>query len=188
MTVLIDRDIARPEMISPFHHNYIPGAFALESQEEGTISHGLSSCGYDLTLGTLFATPEMDTQTIDPKRLRSFVEFQELGPWLDLEPGQFLLGHSKETITMPDNLVGLCVGKSTYARCGILVNTTPIEPGWEGQVTIEINNLNSRRARIYIGEGIAQVLFFRLNQAPTLTYRDKVGKYQNQTGVTLARV
>ena len=104
-----------------------------------------------------------------------------------IPPNAFALGHSLETFTMPPNVFGLCLGKSTYARCGIVVNLTPLEPGWTGQLTIEISNTTPLPAKVYADEGIAQVLFFKITPAPKQTYAHRHGKYQGQRGVTLAR-
>jgi dCTP deaminase len=104
-----------------------------------------------------------------------------------INAGEFVLCHSVETFTIPEDVVGIVVGKSTYARCGLIVNCTPMEPGWTGQLTIELHNASQHAIKVYANEGIAQVMFFR-GERPAVTYADKRGKYQGQSGVTLPRV
>lgn len=156
------------------------------------ISYGVSSFGYDARLATQFkvATPVVlgsVSPIIDPKNFdsRHFVDYE--GDSVILPPHSFLLGHTVEYFRIPEDVMVLCLGKSTYARCGLIVNVTPLEPGWEGQVTIEISNTTPLPARIYAMEGIAQFIFFQGNR-PAITYADRKGKYQGQTGVTTARI
>jgi len=173
------REMARKGMIEPFEERLV---------REGVISYGLSSFGYDLR-----AAPEwkiftnvfsslVDTKNFDPK---SFVEYE--GEEVVIPPNSFALTRSLEYIRMPDNVIAIALGKSTYARCGIVVNVTPLEPGWEGHVTLEISNTTPLPAKVYAGEGIVQLLFLE-GPRPEVTYRDRKGKYQGQKGITLPRV
>lgn len=169
------------QMISPFEISQV---------RDGVVSYGLSSFGYDLRLSTEFLifTPSTGSLTvIDPKFIdhQAMIRFE--GPVCVIPPNSFALGRSVEYFRMPSNVLGICLGKSTYARCGIITNFTPFEPGWEGFVTIEISNTTPLPARVYANEGIAQVLFFEGDQ-PDLTYAQRRGKYQNQMGITLPRI
>jgi dCTP deaminase len=125
---------------------------------------------------------------VDPKNFdpRSFVDFK--GEICIIPPNSFALGRTVEYFKIPRNVMTICVGKSTYARCGIITNVTPLEPGWEGHVTLEISNTTPLPARIYSGEGIAQILFFESDEECLVSYADKKGKYQSQLGVTLPKV
>ncbi|AEB10839.1 dCTP deaminase [Marinithermus hydrothermalis] len=166
-------------MIEPFEERLV---------REGVVSYGLSSFGYDLR-----AAPEWKIFTnvwgpvLDPKRFdpKSFVEHE--GDEVIIPPNSFVLTRSIEYIRMPENVIGIAVGKSTYARVGLVANVTPLEPGWEGHVTLEISNTTPLPAKVYAGEGIVQILFFE-GERPEVTYRDRKGKYQGQTGVTLPRI
>ena len=155
---------------------------------ERVISYGLSSFGYDLRVADEFLifTPTTGTMTvIDPKAMDDRAMFRYQGDICIIPPNSFALARSVEYIQMPSNVLGLCLGKSTYARAGIVTNFTPFEPSWCGHVTIEISNTTPLPAKIYANEGIAQVLFFE-GEEPEKGYGD--GKYQGQTGVTPARV
>lgn len=161
-------------------------------EEDGNpvISYGLSSFGYDLRVADEFQifTPSTGELTvIDPKRHdpKSMTLFR--GPVCIIPPNSFALARSVEYIRMPRWCVALCLGKSTYARNGIVCNFTPFEPAWEGFVTIEISNTSPLPAKIYANEGIAQMLIFEGDQ-PAVSYADRKGKYQGQTGVTVAKV
>ena len=161
-----------------------------EQSGAGVISYGLSSFGYDLRVADEFKifTPATGALTvIDPKHYDggSMVDFS--GEVCVIPPNSFALARSVEYMRMPRNVLGLCLGKSTYARVGIITNFTPFEPEWEGHVTIEISNTTPLPARIYANEGIAQVLFFEGDQ-PEVSYADRKGKYQGQTGITPAKV
>lgn len=162
-------------------------------EEGNAISYGLSSFGYDIRLSKeLKKIGSSDKRIIDPKE-KSNSEFNNIvlndhDDYFELKPHGFILGCSVETITVPSNILGLCVGKSTYARCGIIVNVTPLEPGWFGQLTIEISNTSNRFVRLYFNEGIAQLLFFEMDGRPEKTYPDRNGKYMNQVGVVLPRI
>ena len=150
------------------------------------ISYGLSSYGYDARLGGEFSVPV--DGVIDPKvpgdcRWSSFVR----GGELQLKPHRFLLARTVEYFRIPDDVFALCFAKSTYARCGLVLGVTPLEPGWEGHVTLELSNTTHLPITIYPEEGICQFVFFR-GERPAVTYGDRGGKYQGQTGVTLAKV
>jgi len=165
-------------MISPF-----------QSTQQGSPSFGLSSYGYDVRLASEFVKFRLDPNTpLDPRAADNdgAIRWVERCDNLLIEPGQFILGHTHETFTMPKDVIALCVGKSSFARCGIIVNVTPLEPGWTGQVTLEISNTSNRAVRIPIGHGIAQFLFLKGDPCE-ITYASRRGKYQGQSGVTLAK-
>jgi dCTP deaminase len=158
---------------------------------DGVISFGVSSYGYDMRVAREFRiftnvhSPVVDPKAFDP---RSFVEFE--GDVCVIPPNSFALARSVEYFRIPRNVLTVCVGKSTYARCGIITNVTPFEPEWEGHVTLEISNTTPLPAKIYANEGIAQVLFFEADDDDICetSYADKKGKYQAQRGVTLPRI
>ena len=153
------------------------------------ISYGLSSYGYDLRVADEFKIfTNVHATTVDPKAWddRSFVDFQ--GPVCTIPPNSFALARTEEYFRIPRDVLVICVGKSTYARCGIIVNVTPLEPTWEGYLTLEISNTTPLPAKIYAGEGIAQLLFFEGDQEPETAYADREGKYMKQVGVTLPRM
>ncbi|MFQ5847722.1 MAG: dCTP deaminase [Candidatus Methylomirabilales bacterium] len=168
------------KMIDPF----------VESQvRDGVISYGLSSYGYDIRVADAFKIfTNMNTTIVDPKNFsrQSFVDFQ--GAVCVIPPNSFALARTVEYFRIPRNILTICVGKSTYARCGIIVNVTPFEPEWEGHATLEISNTTPLPARIYAGEGIAQVIFFEADQVCERSYADKQGKYQSQQEITLPRI
>ncbi len=168
------------KMIDPF----------IDSQvRNGTISYGLSSYGYDIRVSDEFKIfTNVHSAIVDPKHFdpKSFVDLQ--GEVCLIPPNSFALSRTVEYFRIPRNVLTLCVGKSTYARCGIIVNVTPFEPEWEGYVTLEISNTTPLPARIYANEGIAQVLFFVADQECDLSYADKKGKYQGQHSITLPRL
>jgi dCTP deaminase len=163
--------------------------FAERQVREGVISYGVSSYGYDVRVADEFKIfTNVYTATVDPKAFdpRSFVDWQ--GESCIVPPNSFALARSVEYFRIPRNVLTICVGKSTYARCGLIVNVTPFEPEWEGHVTLEISNTTPLPAKIYANEGIAQVLFFESDDAPEISYADRGGKYQAQRGVTLPRL
>ena len=176
--ILNDREIAQlsetNDMISPF---------AAGVKRPGTISYGVTSFGYDMRVANEFAAFELDD--VDPKNPPLSVRYE--ADVVVLHPGEFVLARSVEHFRMPEDVLGIVVGKSTYARCGLIVNCTPMEPGWFGHLTIELHNASTHRIKIYANEGIAQVVFHRGNR-PAITYADKGGKYQGHTQVTAARV
>jgi dCTP deaminase len=155
----------------------------------GVISYGVSSYGYDLRIADEFKIfTNVNATIVDPKAMDpgSMIEFR--GPVAIIPPNSFALGRSVEFFRVPRNVLCVCVGKSTYARCGIITNVTPFEPEWEGFVTLEISNTTPLPARIYANEGIAQVLFFESDEPCETSYKDKAGKYQKQEGITLPRL
>lgn len=174
-------------LITPFTERRITGV-----DGKPAISCGLSSYGYDIRVGNVFKVfTNVYGSIVDPKNFdsRSFVEmFVHDGGKCVIPPNSFALAQSIERFKIPRNVLTLCIGKSTYARCGILLNTTPFEPEWQGIVTLEISNTTSLPAVIYAGEGIAQVLFFESDEECETSYADRKGRYQNQTELTLPRV
>jgi len=163
--------------------------FADAQVRSGVISYGLSSYGYDLRIADeIKIFTNINTTIVDPKAFdpRSFVDYQ--GPVCIVPPNSFVLGRSVEYFKIPRNVLTLCVGKSTYARCGIITNVTPFEPEWEGFVTLEISNTTPLPAKIYANEGIAQVLFFESDEACQTSYADRQGKYQGQQGIVLPTI
>jgi len=165
--------------------------FADRQVREGVISYGVSSYGYDMRVAPEFKIfTNALSAVVDPKRFdpKSFVEFT--GDVCIVPPNSFALASSVEYFRIPRNCLTICVGKSTYARCGIIVNVTPFEPEWEGFVTLEISNTTPLPAKIYANEGIAQVLFFTADEGDecAVSYKDKKGKYQAQKGITLPRL
>ncbi|MCD6577040.1 MAG: dCTP deaminase [Anaerolineaceae bacterium] len=163
--------------------------FVDKQQREGTISYGLSSYGYDIRVADEFKIfTNVNSAVVDPKQFdkRSMVDFK--GEICVIPPNSFALAKTVEYFRIPRNVLTICVGKSTYARCGIIVNVTPFEPEWEGFVTLEISNTTPLPARIYANEGIAQVLFFESDASCEVSYADKKGKYQNQKGIALPKL
>ncbi len=163
--------------------------FVEKQVREGVVSYGVSSYGYDVRVADEFKifTNVMST-VVDPKQMdpASMVDFR--GPVCIVPPNSFALARTVEYFRIPRNVLTITVGKSTYARCGIITNVTPFEPEWEGHVTLEISNTTPLPAKIYANEGIAQVLFFESDEPCETSYRDKAGKYQNQRGITLPRL
>jgi dCTP deaminase len=171
--------MAEGGMISPFENSQV---------RDGVISYGVSSFGYDLRISNEFKIfTNINNTVVDPKNFdpKSFVDL--VSDVCIVPPNSFALGRSVEYFKIPRNVVTICLGKSTYARCGIVVNVTPFEPEWEGYVTLEISNTTPLPAKIYANEGIAQVLFFE-GEEPRTSYKDKKGKYQSQVGITLPRL
>ena len=167
-------------MIKPFEDRQV---------RKGGISYGLSSYGYDIRIADEFKIfTNINTTIVDPKSFdpRSFVDYQ--GEVAVIPPNSFALGRSVEYFKIPRNVLTICVGKSTYARCGVITNVTPFEPEWEGFVTLEISNTTPLPAKIYANEGIAQVLFFESDEACETSYADRQGKYQGQQGIVLPTV
>jgi dCTP deaminase len=155
----------------------------------GVISYGVSSYGYDIRVADEFKIfTNVNSAIVDPKNFdpASFVDFK--GPICMIPPNSFALGRTVERFKIPRNVMAVCVGKSTYARCGLILNVTPAEPEWEGFLTLEISNTTPLPARIYAGEGIAQLLFFESDAPCEVSYGDRKGKYQDQTSVTLPRI
>jgi len=184
MAILSDRWIRRMAlekgMIEPF----------VDAQKrEGIISYGLSSYGYDARVGSEFKIfTNVDSAVVDPKNFagNSFVD--RTTDVCIIPPNSFALARTIEYFRIPRDVLVICVGKSTYARCGIIVNVTPLEPEWEGHVTLEFSNTTPLPAKIYANEGACQFLFLQGNEPCEVSYRDKAGKYQGQRGVTLPRI
>jgi len=193
MPVLSDNQIRELVRIEPFSENV---------KRPGHVSYGVSSYGYDVRVGTLFkiftnAPLDGGASIVDPKHFddRSFVTVDLADPasgggkdHIIIPPNSFALCETVEHIEVPRDVLVICVGKSTYARCGIIVNVTPLEPEWRGKVTIEISNTTPLPARIYANEGIAQLIFLKADQVCQTSYADKSGKYQDQTGLVLPKV
>ena len=170
-------------MIEP----YVPHQVA-SAEEKRIVSYGTSSYGYDIRCSTEFKIfTNINAAVVDPKAFddSSFIEFE--GDVCIIPPNSFVLARTIEYFRIPRNILTICVGKSTYARCGIIVNVTPFEPEWEGYVTLEFSNTTPLPAKIYANEGVAQVLFFESEDECEISYKDRKGKYQGQTGVTLPR-
>ena len=182
--ILVDWEIReyckKYRMLDPFEESL---------KREGVISYGLSSMGYDIRVTDEYKIfTNVKQAVVDPKQFNpdSFIDFK--GTTCVIPPNSFALARSVEYFRMPRSVLGICLGKSSYARCGIVVNITPLEPGWEGHLTIEISNTTPLPARIYSFEGIAQVLFFESGSLPEVSYADRKGKYQGQQGITLPKV
>lgn len=168
------------EMIKPFEDKQVA---------KGKISYGLSSYGYDIRIADEFKIfTNINSTIVDPKQFdpKSLVDLK--ADYCIIPPNSFVLGRTIEYFKIPRNVLTVCVGKSTYARCGIIVNVTPFEPEWEGYVTLEVSNTTPLPAKIYANEGIAQVLFFESDEQCLVSYADKKGKYQGQTELTLPRI
>ena len=183
MPVMSDKWIRRAAqeqgMIDPF----VDG-----QKRDGAISYGLSSYGYDARVASEFKIfTNVNSAVVDPKdfSMNSFVERDT--DICIIPPNSFALARTVEYFRIPRDVLVICLGKSTYARCGIIVNVTPLEPGWEGHVTLEFSNTTPLPARIYANEGVAQMLFFEADEVCETSYRDRGGKYQGQTGVTLPK-
>ena len=163
--------------------------FTDEQTTKGAISYGVSSYGYDIRVTDEFKVfTDVFNTVVDPKDFneKSFVTI--VADECIIPPNSFALARTVEYFRIPKNVITVCLGKSTYASCGIIVNVTPFEPEWEGHVTLEISNTTPLPAKIYANEGIAQVLFFEGDEQCEVTYADKKGKYQKQTGITLPRM
>ena len=193
MTIKSDRWIHRMAtehaMIEPFQAEQVRHA-ASEGDPRRVISYGLSSYGYDLRVSDEFKIfTNVHSSVVDPKSFddRSFVDVKSEDYCL-VPPNSFALARSVEYFRIPRNVLTICLGKSTYARCGIIVNVTPFEPEWEGHVTLEISNTTPLPARIYAGEGLAQVIFLESDEECQVSYRDRGGKYQGQRGITIPRM
>ena len=172
------------KMIEPFSENQV------RMDEEGNklISYGVSSYGYDVRCSNEFKVfTNIHSAIVDPKSFdeKSFVDIES--DICVIPPNSFALARTVEYFRIPRNVLTICLGKSTYARCGIIVNVTPLEPEWEGHVTLEFSNTTNLPAKIYAGEGVAQMLFFESDEECKTSYKDRGGKYQGQTGVTLPK-
>ena len=173
------------KMIDPFEPKQVK-----EVNGQRVISYGLSSFGYDMRVANefkIFSASTGQLTVIDPKAIEEKALVDYVGGYCIIPPNSFALARSVEYFRMPANVTGIVLGKSTYARCGIVTNFTPLESGWEGFVTIEISNTTPVPVKVYANEGVAQCLFFG-GEFPLVTYADRKGKYQAQTGITLAKV
>ena len=168
------------EMIKPFIG---------EQKADGNISYGLSSFGYDVRVSDEFKIfTDVNSAIVDPKNFKQNSFVSRKGKECIIPPNSFTLASTVEYFKIPKNILVICLGKSTYARCGIIVNVTPLEPGWEGHVTLEFSNTTPLPAKIYANEGAAQFIFLQGNEEPEKTYAQRKGKYMKQTGVTLPKV
>ena len=184
MTVLSDKWIKKMartyNMISPFEDKQVRGT---------KISYGLSSFGYDARVSNEFKIfTNVNSEIIDPKNFKQNNFISKNGEECIIPPNSFVLSSTVEYFKIPNNIMVICLGKSTYARCGIIVNVTPLEPSWEGYVTLEFSNTTPLPAKIYANEGVAQFIFLKGNEKPNITYADRNGKYMKQSGVTLPKI
>ena len=183
MPVLSDKWIkraAKKGMIRPFVNQQV---------RRGKISYGLSSYGYDARVSSEFKIfTNVNSEIVDPKNFKSSNFVTKNVSECIIPPNSFVLASTVEYFKIPKDVLVICLGKSTYARCGIIVNVTPLEPGWEGHVTLEFSNTTPLPAKIYANEGVAQFVFLKGNERPEISYSDRKGKYMGQTGVTLPKV
>jgi len=174
------REMSQNGMITPYCEDLVG---------KGVVSYGLSSYGYDIRVSNEFKIfTNINAEVVDPKNFdeKNVVDFK--GDVCIVPPNSFALARTVEYFKIPPNVLAICLGKSTYARCGIIVNVTPFEPGFKGHITIEISNTTPLPAKIYANEGIAQVLFLEGDEQCETTYSDRKGKYQSQEGITLPRI
>ena len=185
MAILCDTQIRELIGILPFEENL---------KRPGKVSYGVSSYGYDIRVGSTFKIfTNVNSEIVDPKKFSegSFVTVDTAKTGKDhvlIPPNSFALCETVEFVEIPRDYLAICVGKSTYARCGIIVNVTPIEPEWRGKITLEISNTTPLPAKIYANEGIAQLIFLKGDRTCAVSYADKNGKYQDQPGLTLPKV
>jgi len=184
MTVLSDKWIKKMartyNMISPFEDKQVRNT---------KISYGLSSFGYDARVSNEFKIfTNINSEIIDPKNFKQNNFISKNGEECTIPPNSFVLSSTVEYFKIPNDVMVICLGKSTYARCGIIVNVTPLEPSWEGHVTLEFSNTTPLPAKIYANEGAAQLIFLKGNEKPDITYADRNGKYMKQSGVTLPKI
>ena len=167
-------------MIHPFEGKQVRG---------DKISFGVSSYGYDARVSNEFKIfTNVNSEIVDPKNFKPSNFITKKGLECIIPPNSFVLARTVEYFKIPNDVLVICLGKSTYARCGIIVNVTPLEPGWKGHVTLEFSNTTPLPAKIYANEGAAQFIFLKGNEEPAVTYEKRNGKYMNQTGVTLPKV
>ena len=184
MTVLSDKwikEMVRTDnIISPFENKQV---------RDNKISYGLSSFGYDARVSNEFKIfTNVNSEIVDPKNFKLNNFISKKGDECIIPPNSFVLSSTVEYFRIPNDVMVICLGKSTYARCGIIVNVTPLEPSWEGNVTLEFSNSTPLPAKIYANEGAAQFIFLKGNEKPDITYADRNGKYMRQSGVTLPKV
>lgn len=189
MGVLSDQEIIKLseecEMISPFEKNNV----RVNQNGEKIVSYGTSSYGYDVRVGNEFKIfTNVNNSVVDPKNFTDEFLVHKTGDFCILPPNSFALASTIEYFKIPRDIIVICLGKSTYARCGLIVNVTPIEPEFEGNVTLEFSNTTTLPMKIYANEGICQFLFFKGNTECQRSYKDKNGKYQGQKGVTISRM
>ena len=170
-------------MIEPFQPNQVR-----TNKEKKLISYGTSSYGYDVRCSNEFKVfTNINSATVDPKNFDEDSFVNVVSEECVIPPNSFALASTIEYFRIPRNVLTICLGKSTYARCGIIVNVTPLEPEWEGHVTLEFSNTTSLPAKIYANEGVAQMIFLESDEECETSYKDRGGKYQGQTGVTLPK-
>ena len=184
MTLLSDKLIKKlvltKNMIKPF---------VSKQKRKNNISYGLSSFGYDARVSNEFKIfTNVNSGTVDPKNFKQSSFVTKRAKTCIIPPNSFVLASTVEYFKIPEDILVICLGKSTYARCGIIVNVTPLEPGWEGHVTLEFSNTTPLPAKIYANEGAAQFIFLKGKERPEITYSDRKGKYMKQRGVTLPKV
>ena len=184
MTVLSDKWIRKSAkirgMIKPFVNKQV---------RKGKISFGLSSYGYDARVSNEFKIfTNVNSEIVDPKNFKPTNFVTKESEECIIPPNSFVLARTVEYFKIPSDVLVICLGKSTYARCGIIVNVTPLEPGWEGHVTLEFSNTTPLPAKIYANEGVAQFIFLKGNEKPDVSYADRNGKYMGQKGVTLPKI
>lgn len=184
MSIMSDkwiREMAKTKgMITPFEET---------QKRDGVISYGLSSYGYDARVAPEFKVfTNMNNTVIDPKEFNPGCFVEQYGDVCIIPPNSFALARTIETFKIPRDILVVCLGKSTYARCGLIVNVTPLEPEWEGQVTLEFSNTTTLPVKLYANEGACQFLFYQGNEPCETSYLDKKGKYMGQTGVTLPKI
>ncbi|MEI6033725.1 MAG: dCTP deaminase [Verrucomicrobiae bacterium] len=189
MSVCSDKWIRRMAVENGMIEPFVDGQIKQDAEGKRVVSYGLSSYGYDLRVSDEFKVfTNVYSAMVDPKAFddRSFVDIQT--DVCIVPPNSFALARSIEYFRIPREVLTICVGKSTYARCGIIVNVTPFEPEWEGHVTLEISNTTPLPARIYANEGLAQVVFFHADDVCETSYADRAGKYMRQRGITIPRL
>jgi dCTP deaminase len=177
----IKKMVKEYKMIEPFEKNLV---------KKGNIGYGLSSYGYDLRLASEFKIfTNVHSSIVDPKKFdeKSFVDFNNVDSII-IPPNSFALARSFEYLRIPKKVLGLCIGKSTYARCGLIVNVTPLQPEWEGYLIIEISNTTPLPAKVYANEGVANILFFEADEVCEKSYKDLSGMYSNQKHIVLPKV
>ena len=180
----IEKMATESAMISPFESSQI----RKNNSGDKIISYGTSSYGYDVRCSNEFKIfTNVHSTIVDPKKFEQDNFITKTGDYCIIPPNSFALAHTIEFFKIPRNILTICLGKSTYARCGIIVNVTPLEPEWQGQVTLEFSNTTPLPAKIYAQEGVAQMLFFESDQTCKTSYKDRNGKYQGQAGVTLPK-
>lgn len=188
MSILSDLEIIerakKENIIDPFQDKLIS-----EQNGKKIISFGLSSYGYDARVGNCFKIfTNVNSDIIDPKNISQDSFVTKIADHCIIPPNGFCLAHTVENFFIPRDIIAICLGKSTYARCGIIVNVTPLEPEWNGQVTLEFSNTTNLPVKIYANEGACQFLFLKAEKVCNISYKDRVGKYLNQKGVVLPKV